>query len=85
MLAETTDLAFLQSAKQFRLHPRAELGDLVEKESASRRFLEQALPIGGGAGVRAFHVSEELGFDDLVHECGAVDGAEFRSRRVLRE
>ena len=47
------------------------------------RFFEQAAPLDGGAGEGAAGVPEELGVDQLVGECGAVDARRTAPRRAL--
>ena len=76
-LSEPPNLALLKRTQQLGLNARAELRDLVQEERSTGGLLEQPLPIGRGAGERALHVSEELGFDELVHERSTVDGAEL--------
>ena len=73
VLAEAAQLPFLQHAQQLGLAARRQLGDLVEEERAAVRFLEQPAPLDGRAGEGAAGVPEELGVDQLVGQCGAVE------------
>jgi hypothetical protein len=81
-------LAFLQRAQQLRLRARRQLAGFVEEQRALIRLLEQAGPLADGAGERALRVAEELGFEQLVGQRGAVHGAEppgaARAARVDR-
>ena len=76
VLADPADFAFLQHAQQLGLRARRELADLVEKQRAAVRFLEQAGALAHRAGERAARVAEELRFEQVVGERGAVDRAE---------
>src|SRR5436190_1731252 len=76
VLAHRTDLPLLQHAKKLRLERRAGLRDLVEKERAAARHLEEALAILGGAREGAAAVAEELALEQPLGERGTVDGDE---------
>ena len=74
--AEPTDLAFLQRAQQLGLDARAQLGDLIEKQGAALRLLEQSETFGDGAGEGAARVTEQLRLDELVGDRRAIERAE---------
>ena len=76
VFAEPADLALLQHAKQLGLCPRRQLADLVEKQRAAVRLLEEPDARPNRARERAPRVAEQLGLDQLVGERGAVDRAE---------
>src|SRR5438552_5826858 len=76
VLAHRTDLPLLQHAEKLRLERRAGLRDLVEKERAAARHLEEALAILGGAREGAAAVAEELALEQALGERGTVDGDE---------
>ena len=54
----------LQHAEQLALGLHAEVGDFVEEQRALVGGLEQALLGGDGPGERAFHVAEQLAFQE---------------------
>ena len=76
VLADAPDLAFLDRAQQLGLRTRREFADLVEKQRAAIRLLEQARAVGGRAGEGPARMSEQFRFEEVVAERGAVDGAE---------
>src|SRR5439155_193572 len=76
VLAHRADLALLQHAQELRLERRAGLRDLVEKEGAAARHLEEALAVLGGAREGAAAVAEELALEQPLGERGTVDGDE---------
>src|SRR5206468_3678967 len=77
--AEALELALLDDAQELRLHDRAHLGDLVEEERACGGLLEASDLRGDRAGEGALLVAEQLGFEKLLGERGAVDGDEGAS------
>ena len=64
--SEWLELAFLENAQQLRLHRRGDDADLVEQDRAAVGERKPALLVGHGAGERAAHVAEELGFDQRL-------------------
>ena len=70
---------FLQDAQHLGLRLQAHVADLVEEDRAAVGDLELAAPIGDGAGERAAHVAEQLAFDQLFRNGGAVDLDEGRA------
>src|SRR5262245_30201874 len=74
-------------AQQFRLQLHGHFADLVEHQAAALRLGDQPLSVLNGAGERAFDVAEQLGFDQLFRQGGAVDLDElfFRAQRIEME
>ena len=85
LAADAGELAVLQHVEQLGLQPQRHLADLVQEERAlvSRFELAWLLPIG--ARKRALLVTEELGFQQLAGQRGAIDLQELlgRARRGL--
>src|SRR5262249_40810357 len=75
---------FFQHTQQFRLQFHGHFADLVEHQAAAFRLGDQSLAVLNGAGERAFDVAEQLGFDQLFRQGGAVDLDElfFRPQRI---
>jgi hypothetical protein len=74
--ADTVDLAFLEDAQKFRLQPDVHLADLVEQQGAAVRGLELAHATGQRAAERALLVPEQLAFQEVLGDRGAVHGDE---------
>jgi hypothetical protein len=72
-LAERRDLARLEEAQQLRLHVEAQLADLVEKERALARGSNETDMVAIGAGERSPTVAEELAFEQVARDRGAVE------------
>ena len=53
-----------------------ELADLVEEERAAVGDLEEALPVGIGAGEGPLAVAEQLALDEVLRQGPAIDGDE---------
>src|SRR5262249_11440335 len=70
--ADRLDDLFLQRTQDLGLRLDAHVADFVEEERAARGRLELAAPIRDRAGERALDVTEELGFDQLLGDGGAV-------------
>ena len=68
----------LQRAQQLALQLQGEAVDLVEKQRAAGRDLEQARLGGLGVGERAALVTEQLALEQRRGECGAVQLDEGR-------
>jgi hypothetical protein len=70
------ELAFLEDAQEFGLDDGGDFADLVEEEGPAVGELEAALALGDGAGEGAFFVAEELAFDEVFGDGGAIEGDE---------
>ena len=69
-------LARLEEPQEQPLHPERHLADFVEEDRAVMRELELARAIAIGAGEAAFHVAEQLRFEQRLGHAGAVHGHE---------
>ena len=78
--ADRLNLAALEEAQQARLHLQAHLADFVEEQRSAMRRLEPADLVAIGAGETATSVPEQLGFEQAVGDCRAVDGDERAGR-----
>ena len=67
-VADALDLALLQRAQQLGLQRQRHRRDFVDEERALVRQLEPADARRHGAGERALHVAEQLGFDQRLRE-----------------
>ena len=67
---------FLQHAQKLRLHCEIHVADLVEKQGASVGFPERAKPVRYRPGKGSTHMAEQLAFQQLLGDGGAVDGHE---------
>src|SRR5439155_13105518 len=76
VLSHGANPPLLQHAQELRLERRAGLRDLVEKERAAARHLEETLAVLGGAREGAAAVAEELALEQPLGERGTVDGDE---------
>ncbi len=74
--ADAVDLALLDGAQQLGLQARIHLADFVEQQRAAIGFLELADAPCDGAGEGALLVAEQLGFQQVLRDRGAVDGDE---------
>src|SRR3984957_9760310 len=74
--ADGIDLSFLQRAQQLDLHVEAKLADLVEEQGSSISFLELAKMFVGRARERAFLMTEQNRFDEILGNGAAVHGDE---------
>src|SRR5262249_33737341 len=66
----------LQDAQELRLQGRRRLADLVEKDRALVRDLEEALLVAEGAGEGTAAVAEQLALEQALRQRCAVDGDE---------
>ena len=73
VVADALELAFLQHAQQLHLQRHAHRAHFVEEQRAAMRLLEPALPGADGAGERAAHVAEDLGFEQVLWNRAAVE------------
>ncbi len=62
----------LQGAQDLRLGLQAHVADLVQEERSAVCQLELAATVGRGPGERSPHMAEQLAFDELLRNCGAV-------------
>ena len=72
--ADAADLFFLKRAQDLCLQRDIELADLIQEQRAVVRDLEQALFLGDRPGKRSFFVTEQLGFEQVLVDRGAVYG-----------
>src|SRR5262249_38625577 len=70
--ADALDLLLLEDAEELWLEVDRELADLVEEQRAAVGRLERADASGVCAGEGAFLVTEELAFQEVAWDCGAV-------------
>src|SRR6266851_5405757 len=75
--ADAIDLTLLDGAQQLSLQARMHLADLIEQQRAAGRLLEFADSARDGPGEGALLVAEELGFQQVLGDCRAVDGDEI--------
>ena len=66
------DLAAFQHAQQLDLRGERHVAHLVEKQRAAVGIFELSDPIGRGVGERAADVTEQLAFQDVLAQRGAV-------------
>ena len=71
--ADLLDLAFLEHAKQLRLHRHGKLSDFVEDQRSAVRNRKEPLPRAVGPGESAPRVAEQLGLGQLGGNRGAVE------------
>ena len=71
--ADAVDLALLDGAQQLGLQARMHLADFVEQQGAAIGFLELADAARDGAGEGALLVAEQLAFEQVLRDGGAVD------------
>ena len=75
-LTQPSNLAVLQRAQQLGLRTRAQLAHLVQEQGAAVGVLEKAGALGHRAGERTTRVAEQLRFDEVVGQRGAIERAE---------
>jgi hypothetical protein len=78
--ADALEGLLLEDTKNLRLNARGQIADLVQEEGPLVRHLELARPGGGGAGVGALLVAEQLVLQEGLGDGGAVDGDEGEAR-----
>src|SRR6185295_974982 len=71
--ADALKRLLLQDAQNLGLRLQAHVADLVEEERAGVGQLEFSLAVLDRAGERSLLVAEELRFDELLRNRGAVD------------
>ena len=70
--AEALELVLLQHAQDLGLRVRAHVADFVEEQRAAVGLLEAADALLVGAGERALFVAEQLRFEQVLLQRGAV-------------
>ena len=85
MLPSGRTFAFLEHAVELHLHGEAHISDLVHEKRSAIGSLKEAAAILAGAGEGTLHVAEQLGFEERLGECAAIDGDEglFGARAIL--
>ena len=83
-LAERRDFTRLEEAEQLGLEVEAELADFVEEEGAVAGGADQAELIAVGAGEGAAAVAEQLAFEQVARDGGAVERDEGLAARGRR-
>ena len=73
VVTDAFELALLKRPQQLHLQRRAHRPHFVEEERAFVRLLESALARADGAGERAAHVTEQLGFEQRFGNRAAVE------------
>ena len=71
--ADPPERAFFKHSQQLRLQAQFKLADLVQKERAAFGLLEQTFLASLRIGESAFLIAEQLAFDQVRGDCGAVD------------
>src|SRR5581483_6906600 len=74
--ADRANLVLLNRAKQFALRLRAHLGDFVEKQGSTLGGAEETEIFDVGSAERSAFVAEQLAFDQVLWDGGAVEGDE---------
>src|SRR5438270_514291 len=72
-VAQAPEPLFLQDFQQRRLDLQVHVADLVEKDRAAVRHLEQALFRRRRASEGPLLVSEQLGLEELARDAGAIE------------
>ena len=76
VLADPLDRAGLQEAQHLGLQAKIHLADFVEEQRAAIGLAGSAGAVRGGAGEGALHMAEDLAFQQVARDGGAVDGDE---------
>ena len=77
--ADANEGAGLEHAQQLDLQVQGHLGDLVQKDRAALRLLEEAAVLAVGAGEAALLVTEQLALDQVGRDRAAVDREERKA------
>ena len=80
--ADAIDHALLDGAQKLRLQPHVHLGDFIEQQRAAARLLELADAARHRAGERALFMAEQLGFEQVLGNRGAIDRDERGARTM---
>jgi hypothetical protein len=72
--ADALDLTGFEEPQEQPLHAEAHLADFVQENGSTLRMLEQAHTVAIGPGETASLMTEKLGLEETVRDCGAVDG-----------
>ena len=78
--ADRLNFAGFEESEQMSLHLKAHLGNFVEENRAAVRRLEAAHAVAVCASEAAARVPEELGLEQRVSNCRAIDGDERPGR-----
>ena len=88
VLSDPAHFPFLKCPEELGLRARRQLSDLVQEQRPLIGFFEETGPFADGARERPLRVAEQLRFQEIVGQRGAVHGAERarapRSARVNR-
>ena len=83
--ADAVDLALLNARSSLACRRVIHLADFVEQQRAAIGLLELADAAGDGAGEGALFMAEQLAFQQIFRNGGAIDGDEIACRaRLLR-
>ncbi len=72
--AHPFETAVLQDAQQLDLHGGGNITHLVQKQGPAFGHLESSLALADGGGEGALFMSEQLAFQQVFRQGGAVDG-----------
>src|SRR4029079_7555925 len=73
LLTDTAHFALLQRPEHLDLKLRRQLGDLVQEQGAAVGGVKESVSVPQGSGKGAFHVPEELAFQERLGDRRAVD------------
>lgn len=71
-VSHSLEFLFLEDPQEAQLHPRRNVADLVEEKGAPVGLLKPPDPVAHGTGKGAFHMSEELTFQEVFRQGRAV-------------
>ena len=77
VLSDPPHFVLLQDPQKTCLERGARVGDLVEKDRAAARLLDEADTVPVRPGERAAHAAEQLGLEQVFRQRAAVDGHEL--------
>ncbi len=72
--ADRRDLPLFEHGEQFGLQMQRQIADLVEEQGAAAGRLDAPDPVALGVGKGAFHMTEQLGIDQLGGDRAEIDG-----------
>ena len=83
--ADLLEAVGLDQAQQFGLQVQVHFADFIEEQRSAIGLFGGALPFRGSAAEGAFHMPENLRFEQVFRNCRTVDGHErpFVTRAVL--
>ena len=79
LAADRRDHLLLQSPEDLCLHRKRHVADLIEKQRSILGIPERARAVAGRSRERALHMAEQLAFEQVRGDGGAVD----RNERAL--